>query len=232
MTSIGRPEAGEPARQVISAVGRWQPAHPGVLVLAIDGHGGAGKSTLAAAVARATGAALVHTDDFFQRPCAPAPPAAPWPLSQYYDWRRIRAQAVEPLRAGHRATFRRFDWEHGTGLDGTGLDGTGLDGTGLDGTGLDGTGLDSTTTVAPTSLIVLEGVFSAAPELSDLVDRSVFVETPEPERLRRLRARVTPEEWDADWLLAEQAYFDAIRPPTSFDLIVSGTSINPPVTGR
>ena len=185
------------ARRIIQASGRWQAARPGVLVVAIDGHGGAGKSTIAAAVAEATGAALVHTDDFFQQP--PARPA----LAEYYDWRRIRAQALDPLKAGRRATFRRFDWERRQGLDGT------------------------TVTVKPAALIVLEGVLSAAPELSDLVDRSVLVGTPEPERLRRLRARLTSDEWDPDWLIAEQAYFDGIRPASSFDLLVSGMSIEP-----
>jgi len=203
---------GGAARRVVKAIGRWQEAQPGVLVVAIDGHGGAGKSTLAAAVAQATGAALVHTDDFFQpparRPGAPAPrEPGGRSLAQYYDWRRIRAQAVQPLKAGRRATFRRFDWERGGGLDGT-------------------------VTVTPAALIVLEGVFSAAPELSDLTDRSVLVDTPQQERLRRLRARVTPEEWDPHWLIAEQAYFGAIRPPSSFDLIVSGTGLNPQASGR
>jgi uridine kinase len=199
---------GGAARRVVKAVGRWQAAQPGVLVVAIDGHGGAGKSTLAAAVAQATGAALVHTDDFFQPPARrPGGPPGGHSMAQYYDWRRIRAQAVQPLKAGRRATFRRFDWERGAGLDGA-------------------------VTVAPAALIVLEGVFSAAPELSDLMDRSVLVDTPEQERLRRLRARVTPEEWDPDWLIAEQAYFGAIRPPSSFDLVVSGMGINPPASGR
>jgi uridine kinase len=200
---------GGAARRVVKAVGLWQAAQPGVLVVAIDGHGGAGKSTLAAAVAQATGAALVHTADFFQPPARQ--PGGPAPgghsLAQYYDWRRIRAQAVQPLKAGRRATFRRFDWERGGGLDGT-------------------------VAVAPAALIVLEGVFSAAPELSDLMDRSVLVDTPEQERLRRLRARVTPDEWDLHWLTAEQAYFGAIRPASSFDLVVSGTGINPQASGR
>lgn len=223
MTSAEGVHGGGAARRVVKAVGRWQAAQPGVLVVAIDGHGGAGKSTLAAAVAQATGAALVHTDDFFQQPATPAggraardhsrpaqagdPAAGGHSMAQYYDWRRIRAQAVQPLKAGRRATFRRFDWERGAGLDGA-------------------------VTVAPAALIVLEGVFSAAPELSDLMDRSVLVDTPEQERLRRLRARVTPEEWDPDWLIAEQAYFGAIRPPSSFDLVVSGMGINPPASGR
>jgi uridine kinase len=182
------------ARRVISAAAGWRAGHGAqVLVIALDGHGAAGKSTIAAAVAESTGATLVHTDDFFD-PAAPREPG----LSGYYDWRRLRAEALEPLRAGHAAEFRRFDWERGRGLDGI-------------------------VRVTPGPLIVLEGVFAASPELSDLVDRSVFVDTPEPERLRRLRDQTTPSEWDDEWLKAEQAYFGLIRPPFSFDLIVSGT---------
>ncbi len=183
------------AAGVISAAAGWREAAPGLLVVAIDGHGGSGKSTIAAAVAAATGAALVHTDDFFQ--AAGAPRGVQRPLESYYEWRRLRAQALEPLRTRCRASFRRFDWDRGSGLDGV-------------------------VTVDPTDLIVVEGVFSASPELADQVDRAVFVDTPEPERLRRLRGRVAPEEWDDEWLLAEQAYFRLTRPPSSFDLIVSG----------
>jgi uridine kinase len=191
--------------RVLGAAARWRAAGawpPGVIILAIDGHGAAGKSTIAEAVAEATGAALVHTDDFFHsQPLHPGCPAPARPaLADYYDWRRLRAQALEPLRARLGASFRRFDWERGSGLDGT-------------------------VTVEPNALILVEGVYSSAPELHDLVDRSVFVDTPEPERLRRLRGRVKPEEWDDQWLLAERAYFDVIRPPSSFDLIVSGADL-------
>jgi uridine kinase len=172
--------------------------------VAMDGHGTAGKSTLAAEVARVTAAALVHTDDFFlQRPArAGRRPPGPRSLRQYYDWRRIRAEALEPLRAGRNATFRCFDWSRGTVRGGV-------------------------ATVRPSDLILLEGVFSAAPELSDLVDWSVFVDTPERERLRRLQAQVAPDDWDADWLAVQQSYFDRTRPAASFDLVVSGASPGP-----
>ena len=129
---------------------------------------------------------------------AAGPPHDGQALALYYDWRRIRAEALAPLRARRAARFRRFDWARGVGLG-------------------------PPVTVEPSDLILLEGVFSAAPELAGLVDRSVFVDTPGPERLRRLRARVTPEEWDTDWLAAEQAYFEVIRPRSSFGLIVPGT---------
>jgi len=203
---------GGSAGRVVRAAARWQAAQPGgrgVLVLAIDGHGAAGKSTLADAVARATGAALVHTDDFFRAWPAGSRPAAAGAraMASYYDWRRLRAEALGPLRERREATFRRFDWERGSGLDGT-------------------------VAVEPTDLVLLEGVFSAAPELADLVDRSVFVRTPEPERLRRLRRLVTPEEWDEDWLAAERSYFGLTRPPASFDLVVPGTGPFRQVAGR
>jgi uridine kinase len=190
------------AARVTSAVTQWRAGPSGMLVVAIDGHGASGKSTIAAAVSEATGAALVHTDDFFRPRAAPScgvsgPPPGQEPLAGYYDWRRLRAQALEPLRARRRAKFRRFDWDRGTGLDGL-------------------------VTVDPGDLILVEGVFSGSPQLADLVDRAVFVDAPAEQRLRRLRGRVTPEEWDADWLIAEQAYFDLTRPPASFDLTVSG----------
>jgi para-aminobenzoate synthetase len=188
-------EAG-PTAALTGAIARWRAAAPVMLVVAIDGHGAAGKSTLAAAVAEATaGAALVHTDDFFLAPAGPA--GEPLPLAAYYDWRRLRAETLEPLRAGRVAAFKPFDWDRGHGLG-------------------------AAVTVRPEPVILLEGVFSAAPELSDLVDRSVFVDTPAPERLRRLRRLIRPGDWDADWLAAEQAYFDRVRPPASFDLVVPG----------
>jgi uridine kinase len=164
-----------------------------VLIVAIDGHGASGKSTIAAEVAEAAGAALVHTDDFF---LPGGPPGQS--LDRYYDWRRLRAEALEPLRARHRAAFRGFDWDRGSGLGGL-------------------------VTVNPAGLVLLEGVFSASPQLADLVDRAVFVDTPERERLGRLRGRIAPEDWDDDWLTAERAYFGLTRPPASFDLAVSGS---------
>jgi uridine kinase len=200
---------GGSAGRVAGAAAAWRAGHAGVLVLAIDGPGGSGKTTIASAVAAETGAALVHTDDFFIDP-----PAFPGlfhersrrGLAGYYDWRRLRAEALEPLRARRGAAFRRFDWQRGHGLDGP-------------------------VTVEPSDLVLVEGVFSAAPELCDLVDRSVFVDTPEPERLRRLRLRVTPEEWDEDWLAAERGYFGRARTPSTFDLVVPGTGHAPAGVG-
>jgi len=199
------------AAQVLGAARTWRAARSAApLVIAIDGHGAAGKSTIAGQVAAAAGAALIHTDDFLTEPAGPisggpGPGGAGLAIGCYYDWGRLRAEAIEPLRAGRAVSFRSSDPGQRSAADGNWAGGT--------------------VTVQPSSLIVVEGVSSGAPALSDLVNRSVLVDTPVGERMARLRGRVQPEEWDDDWLAAEQAYFSLVRPPSSFDLVVSGAGI-------
>ena len=77
-------------------------ARPGpVRLVAVDGPGGAGKSTFAARLAEAAGAPVVPTDDF-----------ASWddPLGW---WPRLLAQVIEPLVRGEPARYQRFDWSTG-----------------------------------------------------------------------------------------------------------------------
>lgn len=187
--------------RLAAAISGWQAAVPGVLTVAVDGPGASGKSTIAAAVAGTVGAALVHTDDFFQRPPGPGPHR----VERYYDWRRIAAGALEPLRAGRPARFRRFEWAEGAG-----------------GPADEAQPPGGFVTVPPRPVVILEGVFASAPELAGLIDRTVLVDTPEAERIRRLRRRITEQEWDDDWLAAERVYFSETRPPCSFGLVVGG----------
>jgi len=185
---------------VARELARWRAESSAVTVVAIDGHGAAGKSTLARWLSTKIAFSLVHTDEFFTPVGSVAESACS--LGDYYDIARLRAEALGPLRSGDQAVYRSFDWHAGRLGDGT-------------------------ERVAPGGLVVLEGVYSAAPDLADLVDRAIYVDTPEPERLARLRALVAPEDWDARWLSAETAYFAKVRPPESFDLVVSGTGIGP-----
>lgn len=192
-----RPEALE---AILSALRRWQgEAGAGVLVVALDGYGASGKSTIAEHLQRCRSTPVVHTDDFFRA----LGPLRRGELTAYYDLGRLRAEALEPLRAGRDAVFRPFDWSRGR-LAPAG----------------------DRVVVAPGEVIVVDGVCSAAPALADLVDRAVFVDTPEPERLRRLEESVDPEAWDEEWLVAERAYFAQLRPVSSFDLVVSGSGVD------
>ncbi len=159
------------AEHLVEAIRAWQSEHRGPLVIAIDGYGASGKTTIASEVELALDAAVVHTDHYYEDHGRIDDDTHP--MARYYHWEPLRRECLQP-----------------TIEDGT-------------------------------PLILVEGVSSAAPALADLIDRRVFVATPEPVRLARLHQRVTDEEWDEDWLQAERVYF-ASRPPESFDLVVPG----------
>jgi uridine kinase len=86
--------------EVVAAVRGVADAHPDRTVfVGIDGFGGAGKSTLATAIAeRVSRAVVVRVDDFW------GPNIAEW------DWLRFRAQLLEPLLAARPARYQVWNW--------------------------------------------------------------------------------------------------------------------------
>ena len=152
---------------------------PTPFVVAIDGRSGAGKSTLAAEVARALGGVhaaptvtVIEGDEFYAGGSAhrwdtrtPAERA-----SHVIDWRRQR-EVLQALRTTGRAEWRPFDWDAD----------------------------DWDSDIVPlrrepfrctaTPVVLLEGAYSARPELHDLLDLRVLLHTPTDLRLRRLLER-------------------------------------------
>lgn len=76
------------------------------LLVAIDGEGGAGKSTLAAWLAAAVGAVTVVCLDDFARPSAPG-----------WDRERLIRQVLDPLLAGCPGCYQRWDWSTDRGAE-------------------------------------------------------------------------------------------------------------------
>src|SRR5580658_535547 len=189
----------EQAVQAAVALIRKAPS-AGVIVVAIDGAGGAGKSTLAAGIRDAlVDVSIVRADDFY-RPLHDDRQAladAEYGYRNYFDWERIRAEALVPLRAGRDASFQPYDWSSGE--------------------------LRGTIEVKRNPIIVLEGVYAMRPELRDLIDVAVFVETPRAARLARMQARAQNEtNWIGRWMAAEDWYLEHIRPMEKADLVVEG----------
>lgn len=173
------------------------------VVLGVDGRSGAGKSWLGTALALQRPAAVIRGDDFYNPVLATLSGAQRAALGAFeiadsvIDWRRLRTEALEPLVHGRPARFAPYDWEAGNGQLGRPLD------------------------VAPAELVILEGVYSARPELADLIDIAVFVQVDEELRGQRLGARADHPDWREFWERGESHYFASVRPPAGFDLQVS-----------
>lgn len=126
-------------------------AHP--LLIALDGRSGVGKSTLARAPAHdLDDCCVVQGDDFYA-----GASAAEWDTRSAeekanlcMDWRRLKAEALLPLVAGRAAAWRPFDYEAGHGLR------------------------QQPITAQPAALVLLDGVYSARPELADIVDIAIW----------------------------------------------------------
>lgn len=178
------------------------------ILVAIDGPSGAGKSTIAGALAETLPAVVIPSDDFFAAELTAAEWAArtaPERARDAIDWRRLRRLALEPLRAGRQAIWQSFDFASGEREDGS-------------------YAMAANSVERQFSpVIILEGAYAARPELSDLIDCAVLIETPTATRQLRLATREDAAflaAWHERWDAAEAYYFTAVRPPASFDIIV------------
>jgi uridine kinase len=185
------------AEQAASLIMTASRSHSGPLVVAIDGRSGTGKSTLAAALAKRLSATVIEGDDFFAGGTGIEGDLPPSRAARCIDWQAQR-RVLTALRAGQAASYHAFDWD-----------------------AFDGSVVADPNTIAPASILLLEGVYAARPELRDLVDLCLLVTVPDDLRLSRLIARegeIGP--WERQWHEAEAWYFAHAAPPSSFDLVI------------
>lgn len=172
------------------------------ILVALDGRSGSGKSTLALQLAeRFEISVVIQSDDFY---CGG--PDEQWitmtpkeKVDQCIEWQRLRAEVLEPLLAGKTAVWHPFDFKTWQGQS------------------------PATMEAGPARLIILDGAYSARPELSDLIDLAILVEAADGIRRKRLIAREGAEymhAWHRVWDEAEDFYFTHVRPPESFDIKV------------
>jgi uridine kinase len=185
------------AEEFLALIGRVSAS---MILVAIDGHSAAGKSTLARMLqTKHLDAAVVQTDDFY-RPLDPSYRAtldAAAGCAEYYDWQRLEAQVLRPLRSGTKARYQKYEW--GTNE------------------------LGDWTTIDPSGLVIVEGCYSARPELKSYYDAIAFVAASQVERKRRQHLRNDASDaWLGRWEAAERYYLDRFDPESYADLVLPG----------
>ncbi|WP_328792625.1 MULTISPECIES: uridine kinase family protein [unclassified Streptomyces] len=193
-------DVAERAKDVSDGLLQLSQAQGATRIVAIDGTGGSGKTTLAAAVAgHLDGAVIVHVDDFYR----PMPDRerelldAEQGYHRYFDWERLRDQVLIPLRGDQAARYQLYDWNTGQ--------------------------LGAWREIASGTVVIVEGVYSTRPELAHYYHLTAYVDTPRSVCLQRVRARgENPEAWIRRWRAAEDHYLHTTWPQTRAKLLVRG----------
>jgi uridine kinase len=184
---------------LLRALDRARGSGSGTTLVAIDGAGGSGKTSLAGEVTRQLeDCVVVHVDDFY-RPMSDVERRrldADGGYHRYFDWQRLQAQVLVPLSADRDAHYQAHDWASGD--------------------------LGAWHEVVAGGLVIVEGVYSARPELAPAYDLTVFVDAPREVCLQRLAARGSSAEWTPRWRAAEDHYLETTQPIARAGFVVKG----------
>ncbi len=188
-----------PVQLVVGHVARVLERRSLVLV-AVDGGAGTGKSTftraLAAQLEPVAPFASVHLDNFF-RPSAERGSALA--TVDDHDWQRLRGQVIVPLRAGRDARYQLYDWPNDC--------------------------LAQWRTIAPTGIVLIDGVSSLRRELAADYDLRIWMSCLRATRVARLGRRGdTPTEEVEHWMPSEDAYIRDHRPQARADLVIDASA--------
>jgi uridine kinase len=160
-----------------------------VMLMAIDGHSAAGKTTLSNHIrANYSDVTVVRTDDFY-RVLAQEERAlldAEGGYENYYDWQRLRDEVLMPLSRKQDAVYRRYDWGKNR--------------------------IGDSVQAKCAGIIVIEGCYAARPELRGYYDAVLVAKAPFERRMARQRERGDVWEWVERWDAAERYYFERYDP--------------------
>ncbi len=171
---------------------------PRVLV-AIDGPAASGKTTLGQALGDVYGAPVIPMDDFFLQPHQRTPERFAIPGGNV-DHERFLQEVLTPLRNGQSAVYRPFDcgrWALGEEV-----------------------------TVAPASLMIVEGSYSLHPDLEHGYDLRILTQVdPKVQRDRILRRNGEGmlERFVREWIPMEDAYFAATDIVRRADVVLTNS---------
>lgn len=204
-----------PVDRIVEAAMRMRKTAARPIVIALDGGVGAGKAALAAQILARIPVSLFSLKDFYPTTV----PEAEWlnltvqeRFDHAIDWMRVRRLALEPLRAGRRATWKAVDFKGGLTRCGT-------------------YDLASRAKVVkPAPIILMEGAYAGSSRLRDLVDLAVIVNVSARIRHHRLvwrsgQGSAWVQRWSSVWAEVERFYLERVRPPNTFDVRIDAAEM-------
>ncbi len=155
-------------------------------VIAIDGRCAAGKTTLAGNLAKVTGGAVIHMDDFFLPPSLRSEERYSTPGGNVH-WERFLEEVIPYLRSGRAFSYRKFSCST-LCYD------------------------PLPVSVPPSYPLIVEGAYSLSPVFGTYYDFSVFMDIDAASQEKRIRHRNGDEKAEvflSRWIPLENAYIDA-----------------------
>lgn len=153
------------------------------IVVAIDGMGGGGKSTLGTMLSAIYDCNLFHMDHFFLRPEQRTEERLR-EAGGNVDYERFKAEILDGVMAGKSVSYRPYDCSRQC--------------------------LSDYVEVEPQRLNIVEGVYSQHPYFGDVYDLRFFLELSGGEQIRRIRERNGEqmlERFSREWIPMEHQYF-------------------------
>jgi uridine kinase len=170
----------------------------GPFVIAIDGPGCCGKSTLAELLLEHLDAAVLSTDDFHEPSGHAREAHAPLP---YRRWSAL-CEAVDLLAHGNAATLQPIDWSDAS--------------------------LGPVVTIEARHILVVDGIGSLHPDIAGRANLKVWVDGHARNRMQRTTRREGRDmsvEW-APYVPLEQSYFATYKPWRNADVFVLGAQLH------
>jgi uridine kinase len=134
--------------EITSNIKAAPPPHTPILI-AVEGYGGAGKTTFADGLARELGSAcVIHMDDFIVKEKLLTEPS--WDSG--FDTKRLEDQILRPIRAGTVAKYQKLIWADNS--------------------------LGEYVTVPKVQYIIVEGISAYHPTIAHYYDHTIWIDTP------------------------------------------------------
>lgn len=188
---------GEVARKIGGLPGKHRQK-----IVAIDGGGGAGKTTFAERLQKEIpDSFIVEIDDFYKPPQLRVPVAPGEIINPNMDWDRFVALVLEAAASNREISYQLYDKDAGT-LSG------------------------EVKRAPPTATIILEGVWSLRQEFLDFYDYRIWLEAEPEVRLERGLSRdgeAMRQVWEQEWIPIDEHYRETQKPHLKADLVVDST---------